>query len=333
MKNNIAVVCGGYSEEAQISMKSADNIIDHLSAEQYNIYKVIITKEQWEVYRGDSKGQLDRADFTATFDHDLISFDLVFMAIHGTPGEDGVLQGYFDLLRIPYTTPSQSMSALTFNKWCTNTMFKQIGVKSAKAILINRPTDLQLQTVTKELGYPCFVKPNDGGSSFGVSKVKEEGALKKAVEEAFRHGNQVIIEEFLQGREVSCGIFRDEDAVRVIGITEIISDNEFFDFNAKYLGESKEITPAQIPENDAQQIRDITTLVYETLNLQGIARVDFIIQDDIPYMIEVNSVPGMSKASIIPQQAEAVGISMSVLLKKVIDQTLNNLPISKRKNT
>ena len=236
--------------------------------------------------------------------------------IHGTPGEDGKLQSYFDMISLPYNTSSAAITSLTFQKFHCNRYLSTFGIEVAEAVLIKKGDNINQQEILNKVGLPCFVKPTDAGSSFGVSKVKEENQLLDAVNHAFEHGEEVIIEAFISGRELTNGVYRDEEGIQILPITEIISENEFFDYEAKYKGKSNEVTPAKISIDLEKKIKDLTFKIYDILGMKGIARIDYIVNDDgIPFLIEINSVPGMSKESIVPQMANYLNISLTKILK------------------
>lgn len=317
----VAVIEGGYSHEKIISLKSSKTILDNLDASKYKTYRVRIDESGWFYYSNDGKlCPVDRNDFSVKVGEEKVQFDFAFIMIHGTPGEDGKLQAYFDLLKIPYSTCNQMLSTLTFNKFICNRFLSQMGIPVAKAVLINKNQVFDAEEVIQEVGLPCFVKPADGGSSFGVTKVKKVEELAGAVKLAMQDGNgtQALIESFLNGTEVTNGVYRSPSGIKVLPITEIVSDNEFFDFNAKYTGQSQEITPARLSDQMTERIKASTLKVYSVLNMTGIARVDYIIVDDMPYVIEINTVPGMSGESLIPQMAAFEGIPLPTLFDEVI---------------
>lgn len=310
MKRKVAVICGGYSHEKEISMKSVETVMKYIDRALYEPYKIFM-EEEWKVECEGSYIAIDKNDFSFLLKGEKIVFDIAFIVIHGTPGEDGKLQGYFDMLGIPYTTPSQNVSALTFNKWACNNILRTQSVRCAKSVLLKNKSIADEDFIVKELGLPCFVKPNDGGSSFGVSKVGKKEELAQAIEKAFDHGTEVVIEEFLKGTEVTNGVYKDGDKTMVLPITEIASENDFFDFEAKYKGKSQEITPARLSDKVTKEVQSITKKVYELLGMKGMVRIDYIIVDDQPYLMEVNTVPGLSEASIIPQQVREIGLDLT----------------------
>jgi len=323
MKKNIAVLEGGYSHEKVISLRSAETVFQHIDREKYAPIKVRIDEEGWFAFVDGEKIEVNRNDFSILVNGKKKFFELAFIVIHGTPGEDGKLQAYFDMLNIPYTTCSQLASTLTFNKFVCNQFLKNFNIPVANAVLIRKNEKFDDATIINKVGLPCFVKPADGGSSFGVTKVKEQSQLKAAIELALSHGTQAIIESFMQGREFTNGIYKGKNGIKVLPITEIVSENEFFDFNAKYSGESKEITPADLPLDIEKTIKATTQKVYEILDLSGICRADYIVVNDVPHLIEINTVPGQSAQSIIPQMVAHEGISLKDLFNDVISVALS----------
>ena len=327
---HIAVIAGGDSSEAQISMLSAATAMENLPTHRYKPFLIVMKGKEWILEYEGNKYPVNKDDFSVIIDgypglkDNKVTFDLAFILIHGTPGEDGLLQGYFDMLGIPYSTPSQLASTITFNKWTCNTLLASMGFKCAQSVLLRPNDEVNSTEIANKLGIPCFVKPNDGGSSFGAAKVDSETDIPTAVANAFEHGKEVIVEAYLKGTEVTCGIFRHKDGIQVLPITEIVTENDFFDFEAKYKGESDEITPARISDEMTAKVQAITQEVYQKLNLKGIARVDFIIMNDVPHIIEVNTVPGQSAESLIPQQAAHAGISLPKLFDMVIEDCLSN---------
>lgn len=316
----IAIVAGGDSSEYEISVKSAREACTIISP-YYNTYLVMLRGTNW--YWEDPKGRafgIDKNDFTLKLDDRKISFDAVFIAIHGSPGENGLLQGYFDMLRIPYTSCSAFCSALTFNKQACKLYLKEYGIPMAKAVLVRKSDKPDFNEIIKYTGLPCFVKPNDSGSSFGVTKVRREEELGQAFEKASAESSEIMIEAFMKGREVACGVVKTRKRSLILPVTEIISKNEFFDFEAKYTpGMSDEVTPADLPEKTTNSIRDLSSKVYDILGCSGIVRVDFIVVDEKPFFLEINTVPGMTRESLIPKQAEAADISLKDIYSMVIE--------------
>lgn len=314
---------GGFSHEAQISMKSGATVMKHLEREKYELYQVVIDEKGWNCHDGTTAIPVDKNDFSVMLSSgSKLMFDCAFIVIHGTPGEDGKLQAYFDMLKIPYTTCSALASAITFNKYTCNQLLRSYGIKCANSVHVRKGELVEKEKIAAALGFPMFVKPCDGGSSFGVSKVKTPEEIVPAVEKALQHGTEVIIESFVSGTEVTCGIFHLNGNTIVLPPTEIVSKNEFFDFDAKYKGDSEEITPARISQEMIKKVQHITHYAYQKLNLSGLSRIDFIIQNDEPYLIEVNTVPGLSDQSIIPQQCRCVGIELKDLFGWMVEDAL-----------
>jgi D-alanine-D-alanine ligase len=310
----IAIAAGGDSPEFDISVKSAEEVVKMLTS-RYIVYLIVIRGVNW--YWEDPNGRyhnIDKNNFSLVLDDQRIRFDGVFIAIHGTPGENGLLQGYFDMMSIPYTSCDSFCSALTFNKQACKLFLKEYGITMANAVMIRKGDQMDLSGWVNQLGLPCFVKPNDSGSSFGVTKVKQEIELENAIHNAFKESDEVLIEAFMNGREVACGVVKTKERTIVLPVTEIISKNEFFDYEAKYTpGKSDEITPADLSAAVTNEIQRISLQIYEILGCRGIVRVDFIVIGDIPHFIEINTVPGMTKESLVPKQAAAAGISLEEL--------------------
>lgn len=318
MKPTIAIIEGGYSHEKVISLKSAATVFENIDLEKYTPIKVRIDEEGWVAFINDNKIPINRDDFSVTVNNKKIKFDFAFIVIHGTPGEDGKLQAYFDMLGLPYSTCNHLAATLTFNKYVCNQFLKSLGITVANAVLVRKNEIIESENIIKTVGLPCFVKPADGGSSFGVSKVKALGELLPAIQKAQEHGTEVLVEAFMEGREFTNGVYLSENGIKVLPITEIITQNEFFDFEAKYLGESQEITPAAIDAEMTTKIKQITHKVYELLGLKGMCRVDYILVGKEPHVIEVNTVPGLSAQSLIPQMAAYEGVSLKELFSEVI---------------
>jgi len=320
---NIAIIMGGYSSEYKISLISGNVVYQFLDKTKYNGFRIHIFKEKW-VYVDDAETEfpIDKNDFSTTVNGKKINFDCVFNAIHGTPGEDGLMQAYFELLEIPQTSCDYYQAALTFNKRDFLSVLKPYGIKSAVSYYLNKGDEIYPDEIVKKVGLPCFVKPNKAGSSFGISKVKTVAELPIAIEVAYKEDNEIIIESFLDGTEVTVGVINYKGTITVLPITEIVSDNDFFDYEAKYLGKSQEITPARISEEMAQKVGDIAKRAYELLKMKGFSRTEFIIVNDEPYMLEMNTIPGLTPESLIPQQAIAAGISLEELFSNSIELAL-----------
>ncbi|MES2332221.1 MAG: D-alanine--D-alanine ligase [Bacteroidota bacterium] len=325
MKKRIALVTGGLSGEAQISYKSAVTVGNNVDREKFDVYRIDINPEGWwyEPVNGE-KSIVNRDDFSVTDNGQKIKFDAILLCIHGTPGEDGKLQGYFDMLHLPYTSCDAATSALTFNKRYTVAVAAFGGIHVAKSLHLFKHTPVTIEEILQQLSLPVFVKPNNGGSSIGMSKVNESGELAAALEKAFKEDDQVLVEEFISGREFTIGVFKNKNEIMVLPITEIITKNEFFDFEAKYQGKSEEITPALIDAGMKDQLESAAKRVYEVLNCRGVVRIDFIYNANAqqPYMLEVNTVPGQSEASVIPQQVRAMGWSLKDFYSAVIETAL-----------
>ena len=324
-KKTIAFVTGGYSGEAVISYKSAKTIEHNIDKEKYHYYKIDINPSGWFYEtEGGEKIAVDKNDFSITLAGQKINFDAILIGIHGTPGEDGKLQGYFDLMNIPYTGCNAATSALTFNKRYTVATVAFSGIHVAKSVLLIQGSFTTVDEVLSALEFPVFVKPNNGGSSIGMSKVNQPGdELGAAIEKAFKVDSQVLVEEFISGREFSIGVFKHDNNIIPLPITEIISKNEFFDYEAKYIaGKSEEVTPANVEEVIANKIRTAASKIYSILNCRGIVRIDFIYNEakGEPYMLEVNTVPGQSEASIVPQQVKVMGWSLKEFYSAIIDE-------------
>ena len=322
-KKNIAIIMGGYSSEYQISLKSGSVVYKHLDKNKYNPFKVHIFKDKW-VYVDDENNEfyINKNDFSITLPNKKITFDCVFNAIHGSPGEDGHMQAYFSLLGIPISGCSFYQSALTFNKRDLLSVLKPYGIKTANSYYLNEGDSINEDDIIKNVGLPCFVKANKSGSSFGISKVYEKEKLTPAIEAAYKEDNEIIIESFLDGTEVSVGVISYKGETKVLPITEIVSENDFFDYEAKYLGKSKEITPARISDDLTHKVSIIAKKIYETLKMVGFTRSEFIFVKDEPYLLEVNTTPGLTEASILPQQAQLAGISLSELFENAIEEVL-----------
>lgn len=325
MKKNIAIVAGGDSSEYVISINSAEQLASVLDKEKYTVYTVIIKGTEW-VVKSDTCCDVivNKDDFSFSLNNQKTKFDCALIIIHGTPGEDGKLQGYFDTLKIPYTSSNTLASAITFNKIFSKNYLKPFDIPLAKFVSIKKGDVIDANQIINITGLPCFVKPNCGGSSFGVTKVKEKEKLLEAIEEAFKEDYEVIIEEFLEGRELTCGLFKTKNETFIFPPTEIISKNEFFDYEAKYTaGMADEITPAQISNELTAEVQNLSSQIYDIFQLNGIVRVDYIYSNKKLYFMEVNTVPGMSAASIVPQQIKAAGYNLDNILNIIIEDSIN----------
>ena len=326
MKKKVALVTGGLSGEAQISYKSAVTVNGNLDRSKFEVFQIDINPSGWWYTPENSAPQkVNRDDFSITDGGSKINFDVVLLCIHGTPGEDGKLQGYFDMLGLPYTSCDAATSALTFNKRYTVAVAAFGGISVANSMHLFKHTPVSPENILAKLQLPVFVKPNNGGSSIGMSKVTTADALAPALEKAFKEDTQVLVEEFISGREFTIGVFKTKGALQVLPITEIETSNEFFDFEAKYQGKSVETTPAFISETMQSQLEAAAKRVYEVLNCRGVVRVDFIYNEEkgLPYMLEVNTVPGQSAASVIPQQVKAMGMSLQEFYTSIVEESLN----------
>ena len=310
----VAVIEGGYSKEKAISIKSAKTVFDNLDRTKFSPTRVLIDKNEWTAYDDEGRYPIDKNDFSFIKNGQKEIFEHAFIVIHGTPGEDGKLQGYLDMAGITYNTSSSSISSLTFQKFHCNQFLKTYGFNVAEAVLIKPEDEINKNPIIEKVKLPCFVKPTDGGSSFGITKVRKHNELLSSIKEAFKHGTEVIIEENLDGREITCGVYRDSEGIKALPITEIISENEYFDYDAKYNGKSKEITPAELDEKMTNKIKELTKEIYGILGMRGIVRMDYILNKyEVPFLIEINSVPGMSKESIVPQMAKVDNVELSTL--------------------
>ena len=323
MKKNIAIIMGGYSSEIEISLMSGEVVYKHLNKEKYNVYKVHILKKKWAAVIDDQEYTIDKGDFSFLLNGNKISFDCVFNAIHGHPGEDGTILAYFELLGIKHTSAPFYQMALTFNKRDTISVVRHYGIKAANSVYLDNGDLINEDEIIKKVGLPCFVKPNNAGSSFGISKVKDRKYLKEAINYAFAEDNEILIESFLDGIEVSVGVINYRGKTTVLPATEIVSENDFFDYEAKYLGASKEITPARISKKQLQRLQTVAKEVYEILNLSGFSRAEYIFIGNEPHFLEINTVPGLTEASLLPQQAKAAGISLEALFSNAIETSLN----------
>lgn len=320
---HIGIIMGGYSSEYKISLTSGNVVYQNLDATKYKGYRLHIFKEKWVyVDEQDQEFPIDRSDFSINVNGNTIKFDAVFNAIHGTPGEDGLMQAYFELLGIPQTACDYYQAALTFNKRDLLSVLKPYGIKTATSYYLNKGDAFTPEQIVEKVGLPCFVKPNKSGSSFGISKVKTAAELPQAIEVAYAEDNEIIIESFLDGTEVSVGVINYKGKITVLPITEIVSENDFFDYEAKYLGKSQEITPARISPEMTAKVGAIAKKAYEVLKMKGFSRSEFILVNDEPHMLEMNTIPGLTNESLIPQQAREAGISLTDLFSNAIELAL-----------
>tara|TARA_R110002049_G_scaffold13497_4_gene58317 strand:+ start:221 stop:1195 length:975 start_codon:yes stop_codon:yes gene_type:complete len=323
MKKNIAIIMGGYSKEYKISLKSGNVVYKFLDDTTYNKYRIHIFKDKWVyVDANENEHPVDKSDFSIEVDGRKLNFDCVFNAIHGTPGEDGYLQAYFELIGLPQTACNFYQAALTFNKRDLLSVLKPYGIASAKSYYLNKGDIVNEDAIINKLGLPCFVKANKAGSSFGISKVHTKEALLPAIENAYEADDEIIIEAFLDGTEVSVGVITYQGETKVLPITEIVTENDFFDYEAKYEGKSQEITPARISKEQAEKVGNIAKRVYDILKMKGYSRSEFIFVDNEPYMLEMNTTPGLTEESILPQQASIAGISLAQLFDSAITESL-----------
>lgn len=325
MKKNIALVTGGFSGEAVISYKSAVTIDNNLDRDRFNVYVIDVNPGGWFYEPGDgSKIEVDKNDFSVMVDNRKVNFDAVFIGMHGTPGEDGKLQGYFDTLKIPYTSCDAATSAITFNKRYTVAVAKMAGIAVANSVHLFKHSPVPVMQLLDQLKLPVFVKPNNGGSSIGMSKVEKPENLEEAIKIALNEDDQVLVEEMIKGREFTVGVFKTQDNIIVLPLTEVKAhdDKTFFDFEAKYHGKSTETTPAVVDEMIADKIRDAARKIYQVFNCRGVVRIDFIYHEESgqPHMLEINTIPGQSEASIVPQQVRAMGWSLEEFYTKLVEE-------------
>lgn len=313
MKKNIAIIAGGDSGEYEVSLKSGDQFFKNIDRALFNPYLIHLKGTDWKLVNHEAgEIQLDKNDFSVTIAGNKIKFDAALLAIHGTPGEDGKLQSYFEMMHVPYTTCGVLSSSLTFNKYATKQYLIPQGIITAKAMLFHKSDTVNADEVAQTLGLPCFIKPNNGGSSCGVYKVSTKEEIVPSIKKALEHDSEVIVEEFIRGTEITCGVMQTSGVLRVLPIAEIVSKNDFFDYEAKYTsGMADEIIPARIPAEIKQACEKTSALIYEKLFCRGVVRIDYIIRDGKLYFLEVNTVPGMTEASIIPRMIKAIDISMT----------------------
>lgn len=331
LKRNIAIVCGGNSSEHDVSLLSAQGLYSFFDKERYNIYIVDIKNQDWHVELNDgTTARIDRNDFSFMDGKEVVTFDYAYITIHGTPGENGLLQGYFDLIGLPYSTSGVLVEALTFNKFVLNQYLRGYGVSVADSLLIRKGYEeiVSDDEVEERIGMPCFVKPAADGSSFGVSKVKNKDQLAPAIRKAMLESPEVMVEGFLEGTEISIGCYKTRDKSVVLPATEVVTSHEFFDYDAKYNGQVKEITPARLSQETTERVREITSHIYDILHCNGIIRIDYIIsrglgkdgkETDKIFMLEINTTPGMTPTSFIPQQVKAAGLEMKDVLTDIVE--------------
>ena len=327
LKRNIAIVCGGDSSEHDVSMRSAQGIYSFFDKERYNVYIVDVKGQDWHVNLPDGNtAKIDKNDFSFVMNGKAVVFDYAYITIHGTPGENGVMQGYFELLHIPYSTSGVLVEAMTFDKYVLNNYLRGWDINVAKSLLVRRGEEGKYsdEYIEKEIGMPCFVKPAADGSSFGVSKVKNADQLAPALRVAFMESDEVMIEKYMEGTEISIGCYKTRDKSVVFPATEVVTSNEFFDYDAKYNGQVQEITPARIAPETAKHVAELTSRIYDILHCNGIIRIDYIISkdaegNDVVNMLEINTTPGMTATSFIPQQVRAAGLDIKQVLTDIVE--------------
>ncbi len=321
MKRTIAIVAGGDTSEYEVSLRSAQGIYSFLDKDKYNPYIVVLHGTDWHVQLADgTTAPIDRNDFSFTVNGQKTTFDYAYIIIHGTPGEDGRLQGYFDMLHLPYSGCGVLASSLTYDKFVCNQYLKGFGVRIAESLLLRRGQSIADEDVIQKIGLPCFIKPNLGGSSFGVTKVKAPEQIQPAIAKAFEEAPEVIVEAFMDGTEITCGCYKTSQSSVVFPITEVVSHHEYFDYDAKYKGDSDEITPARIPDELRDRVQKLTSAIYDILGARGIIRVDYIITEGSKInLLEVNTTPGMTATSFIPQQVRAAGLDIKDVMTDIIE--------------
>lgn len=324
MKRTVAIIAGGDSSEHEVSMNSAKGIYSFIDKEKYNLYIVELSKKAWEAVLADgTRSKIDKNDFSFMDGDKKVKPDFAYITIHGTPGENGILQGYFELLDIPYSTCDVLVSAMTFSKFTLNQYLKGFGIRVAESMLVNKRFGIEDKDVIEKIGLPCFIKPNASGSSFGVTKVKTTDQIQPALKAAFAESDDVMIEAFMDGIELANGCYKTKNKSVVFPITEVVSDNEFFDYNAKYKGEVTEITPARLSPELTERVKKLTSAVYDILGCKGIVRVDYIITEGEKInMLEINTTPGMTATSFIPQQVKAAGLDIKDVMTDIIEEGL-----------
>lgn len=324
-KRRIAIICGGDSSEMKVSLKSAEGLYSFIDKNEYNVWIVVIRQKTWFVKLDDgTTAEIDKNDFGFSYKGKKVTFDFAWITIHGTPGEDGRLQGYFDLIGLPYSCCGVLSAAITFNKFTCNQYLKGFGLMIAESLMLKEGQHISSEELVEKLGLPCFIKSNVGGSSFGTSKVKSLEEVQPAINKAFNEGNEIIAESFLDGTEVTCGCYKTKKGSTLLPVTEVVSQNEFFDYEAKYKGKVQEITPARISDEVRDRIQHITSMIYDILDCKGIIRVDYIITEKGISLLEVNTTPGMTLTSFIPQQVSAAGLSMADVMREIIEDSFSS---------
>ncbi len=325
LKRNIAIVCGGDSSEHDVSLRSAQGLYSFFDKERYNIYVVDVKGTDWHVnFDNGDTAEIDKNDFSFVMAGKSVYFDYAYITIHGQPGENGVMQGYFDLVHLPYSTSGVLVEAMTFDKFVLNNYLRGFGVKVANSLLLRRGEQYDEAKIEEKIGMPCFVKPAADGSSFGVSKVKNADQLAPALRVAFMQSDEVMIEGFLEGTEISQGVYKTKNKSVVLPATEVVTSNEFFDYDAKYNGQVQEITPARLNPETAAKVAEETNRIYDILHANGIIRIDYIISkdkegNDVVNMLEINTTPGMTATSFIPQQVRAAGLDIKDVLSDIVE--------------
>ncbi|MBP3713911.1 MAG: D-alanine--D-alanine ligase [Phocaeicola sp.] len=325
MKRSIAIIAGGDSSELPVSLRSAQGLYSFMDKERYQLYIVEMEGRRWEVHLPDgSVTPVDKNDFSFMMNGEKKTFDFAYITIHGTPGENGLLQGYLDMIGIPYSSCNVLVSAITFNKFSCNQYLKRFGVKVAESILLRKNQHISDEDVVERIGLPCFIKPNAGGSSFGVTKVKTKDQIQPAIRKAAHESDEVMIEAYMKGTEVTCGCYKTKDKSVVFPVTEVVTSNEFFDYDAKYNGQVEEITPARISDGLTQRIQQLTSTIYDILGCYGIIRIDYIITaEEVIQLLEINTTPGMTATSFIPQQVRAAKLDIKDVLTDIIEDKFN----------
>lgn len=318
MRKTIAIAMGGYTSERDVSIQSGENVYEHLKND-YDVYQARIFKDNWHVWHEGKKYPIDKSDFSVVIGAEKINFDVVFNTIHGTPGEDGLIQGYLENLNIKQTAAEYYKAALTYNKRDCISVLKAYDIPTADNYFYNKGDYIDVEQIIAKVGLPCFVKANRAGSSFGITKVKHQSEIEEAIKHALKEDDEVIIESFLDGREVSVGVINYNGKIMALPVTEIISENEFFDFEAKYYGKSQEITPANLSDNQTKAVQDLGVKIFKTLKMKGLTRSEFIFKNGVPHFLEINACPGLTSASILPQQAQKAGISLRALFINAIE--------------
>ena len=323
-KPNIAVISGGDSSEFIVSVKSGANVYKAIDSGKYNPWLIQMRGKEWIVLQDDKKiADIDKSDFSFNYNSQKVTFSFAYITIHGTPGEDGILQGYFDLLGIPYSTCNVHTSSLTFNKWFCNNFLASFNIKMAKSIKISKGEIINPTAISEKLGLPVFIKPNAGGSSFGITKVKKPEEVESAVLKAWEESNEALIEEFIDGKEFTCGLVKIKNKKIIFPVTEVLPKNEFFDFDAKYTpGATEEITPARLPVHLFEKCQSISSEIYDLCQCEGIVRIDYILKNDEFYFLEVNTTPGMTATSFIPQQIAAMGLTLGQVITQIIEDKI-----------